>query len=324
MTNQNSNGKKRIPLSSDAKSDPNAKQFNQRPAPSSNGRTSPANIEAILRLKHQYGFFPVLFRIKLDGGKKAISKWSKGATPPTDEQIRQHAGPIGFRHEKGKPIIVDIDFHGETEPRDPHEVIEPLKQDESDYFIDRSRNGGFHVCLPYSDFENPTTSGSPSFFYRGYDGELRFNRCATIVTNWVGFLAWYKYATAPPSSDFYAALLQHRPPKPSRYHNPLLKELWPALVLRQGNKVIGALVKKWRREGYAEDFIQITLKKTKRRYRALLKAAREWIDSNWESHGWAAMRGFGRELLATILLLGERKPSAMPHAPRSLMGWTAA
>ena len=243
-------------------------------------------------------------------GRKALRH------PLTSRSVNT-AGPIGFRHEKGKPIIVDIDFHGDTEPRYPHEVIEPLKQDESDYFIDRSLNGGFHVCLPYSDFENPTNSGSPSFFYRGYDGELRFNRCATIVTDWVGFLDWYEHATEPPSSDFYAALLRHRPPKPSRYHNPLLKELWPALVLRKGNSVIGALVKKWRREGRSEDLIQITLKKTKRRYRALLKAAREWIDSNWENHGWAAMRGFGRELLAMILLLGEKE--ALSYASRAAL-----
>ena len=40
MTNENSNGKKRIPPTSSSESGPNAKQFNQRPAPSSSGQAA--------------------------------------------------------------------------------------------------------------------------------------------------------------------------------------------------------------------------------------------------------------------------------------------
>ena len=287
--------------------------FLERPSKTET-QPDPADIGAILTLKHKHGFFPVLFQVMPDGGKKPINKWREGAEPPTDEQIRQHEGPIGFRHEDGKPIIIDIDFHGDMEPRFPHEIIDPLKHDEADYFIDISLNGGIHACLPYSEIEHPTKSGSPSFFYRGYHGELRFNRCSTIVTDWVGFLAWYEQASKPPMPDFYAALLRHRVPKPSRYHNPLLPDLWKALVLQEGNKAIGALIKKWRREGYTEDVIQITLKKTKRRYRALLRAALEWIDAHWQNNVWASMRGFGREHLAIMLLLGEKE--ALSYASR--------
>ena len=38
MTDQNANGKKRIPKSSNAEPDPNARQYNRRPGPSDNGR----------------------------------------------------------------------------------------------------------------------------------------------------------------------------------------------------------------------------------------------------------------------------------------------
>ena len=269
------------------------------------------DVEAILQLKHKHGLFIMLFEIKPDGSKRPTCRWRQGAKPVTDEQIRQHRGLFGYRHDAGTPHLIDVDFHGEIEPRYPLEITEALKAEDTGFFLETTYSDGYHIYTKPGGFDNPTKSGSPNYLFRGLTGELRFRDCASIIYEPLGFLTWCEDATEPPTPAFYAALLNIRAPKPSRYNNPLMPELWRALVMR---KRLGWLAAKWRCEGYKEDFIKITLRKTKRRYRAYLKAALDWIDAEWHKNGWQPMRGFGREHLAMILLLGEQE--ALSYASR--------
>ena len=271
----------------------------------------PDHIDAVLQLKHKHGFFIIPFKIMPDGTKRPTNRWRKGAKPVTDEQIRQHRGLFGYRHDAGTPHLIDVDFHGALEPRYPLEITEALKAEDTGFFLETTYSDGYHIYTTPGDFDNPAKSGSPSYFFRGLNGELRYRDCISIVYDPQGFLTWLEDATEPPTPEFYAALLSVRVPKPSRYNNPLMPELWPALVLRQP---LGRLIGKWRREGYAEDFIKITLRKNKRRYRGFLKAAQDWIDAEWDKNDWQPMRGFGRDHLAMILLLGEQE--ALSYASR--------
>ncbi len=67
--------------------------------------------------------------------------------------------------------MIDVDFHGELEPRFPHEITEALKAEGTGFHLETTYSVGYHIKVRPGDFENPTKSGSPSYFFRGFTGE---------------------------------------------------------------------------------------------------------------------------------------------------------
>ena len=106
----------------------------------------------------------MLFEIKPDGSKRPTYRWRQGAKPVTDEQIRQHRGLFGYRHDAGTPHLIDVDFHGEIEPRYPLEITEALNAEDTGFFLETTYSDGYHIyTMPAASItrpkaEAPTTS----------------------------------------------------------------------------------------------------------------------------------------------------------------------
>ena len=260
--------------------------------------------EAYLNLKRQHGFFIILFATDGEKTKKPIHKWGPGRPAVSDEQILKHRGLIGYRLDEHTPWGLDVDFHDDEDPRYPHELTEPLKHTETDYFVEPTLRKGYHIYFPPGRFVKKPRRGAVPYSYRGLEGELRWNATPIVLYDPVGFLDWWETAKTPPPIEFTEALLETKARPSPQYHNPLLREFWPALVLKQNT---GRLIKKWNREGYASDFIKLTTRKTRRRFRHTLKMADEAVIELEARAGRPPMRGFGRPILRLMLLLGEKE-----------------
>ena len=172
---------------------------------------SPSDIEAILRLKHEHDYFIILWETLPDGGKKPRNLWRQGAEPVSDRAIRAHDGFFGYRHSAEAAHIIDVDYHGGENAHLPLAITEALKFDEACHHLEETPRG-WHIYTPPGAWR-PKQSGAPRFGYRGLSGELRAERCCSIIYEPANFVDWLDEAVQPPSAEFYAELLDE--PLPS-------------------------------------------------------------------------------------------------------------
>lgn len=166
---------------------------------------SPSDIEAILRLKHEHDYFIILWDTLPDGGKKPRHLWRQGAEQVSDRAIRAHDGLFGYRHSAESAHLIDVDYHGGESAPLPLAISETLKFDEACHHLEKTPRG-WHIYTPPGNWR-PKQSGAPGFNYRGLSGELRAERCCSVIYEPANFVDWLDEAVQPPSVEFYAELL---------------------------------------------------------------------------------------------------------------------